>query len=733
MHYAYLFHVALLAASIGPFARTIHADLEESSDASIEARLEDIARESVENLNPYLGRAQIETLEAALEALPPNRRARERWQLLMSLGEHHLRLGSPAEASSCFEDAERELERFPARRGQRSKTLFELGLAALREGELANCCQRHSPESCLMPIEGEGIHTDTAGSEAALDHFERVLEIARPNSRLALRARWLLNVAAMTLGTWPDAVGPELRIDEARLASDGPFPRFPQVGRELGLTGAELAGGLAVEDFDGDGWLDVLTSTSDTQGPMRLFTNDGAGRFELATHAGLERQLGGLNLAHADYDDDGDVDVLVLRGAWWREWGEHPNSLLQNQGDGTFVDVTVAAGLAAESWPTQTAAWSDYDQDGDLDLYVGNESPRQPRIPSQLFRNDGDGTFTDVTDEAGVRNHRYAKAVAWGDFDADGWPDLYVSNMGGHNRLYRNQGDGTFVDVARRLRVHRPISGFPCWFFDYDNDGRLDLFAAAYGGARTEPDVADVAASWFGRPVEGELDCLYRNTGEGFVDVAEDLGLTEYTLPMGSNYGDVDGDGWLDYFLGTGYPHYEGLMPNRLFRNVGGVGFEDVTFQGGFGHLQKGHAIAFADFDRDGDQDVFEQIGGAYPGDGFANAIWQNPGFEHHWVEVRAIGIESNRSGIGVRVRATVREGDDTRHVFRTIGSGGSFGCNPLTAWIGIGRATELVELEVHWPTSELTQRFEDVAIDRAYRLTEGRDELVEVFASPPQ
>lgn len=699
------------------------------SERSIEDALERIAKEAVEGSNPYLGSAQLDELRASLDELPEND-ARARWRLLMTIGDHELRLGSTSEALATFEAASCELERFRAKRPQRTETWFKLGLASLRLGEIANCCQRHGPDSCLMPITGGGVHTDTEGSEAALGYFERVLGAARPDSPAAVRSRWLLNIAAMTLGRWPDAVAPELRIDAARFEDDGSFPRFPQEGLEVGLEGAELAGGMAIEDFDGDGWLDVLTSTSDTAGPVRLLVNDRAGHFRPKEDAGLDRQLGGLNMSHADYDGDGDVDVLVLRGAWWRDFGAHPNSLLRNRGDGTFEDVTVAAGLGERAYPTQTAAWADYDNDGDLDLYVGNESPRKPRMPNQLFRNEGDGTFTDVAREAQVLDNRYTKAVAWGDFDNDGWIDLYVSNMAGENRLYRNRGDGTFTDVARTLRVHRPISGFPCWFFDYDNDGRLDLFAAAYGGPKTEPDVADVAASWFGMPVAGEMDRLYRNTSEGFVNVARDLGLDEYTLPMGANFGDVDGDGWLDFFLGTGYPHYEGLMPNRMYRSVDGAAFEDVTFKGGFGHLQKGHGIAFADFDRDGDQDVFQQIGGAYPGDAFVNALWRNPGFGHRWIEVRAVGVESNRSGIGTRVRVTIRDGDGERDVHRTIGSGGSFGCNPLTAWIGLGDAEEVLALELSWPASGRVQRFTDVALDHAYRVREDATELEAVFST---
>ena len=147
----------------------------------------------------------------------------------------------------------------------------------------------------------------------------------------------------------------------------------------------------------------------------------------------------GLNLLQADYDNDGDLDIYVLRGAWLGQAGRHPDSLLRNDGKARFRDATFDAGLGEAHYPTQTAAWADYDNDGDLDLYVGNEV-----FPCRLFRNNGDGSFTDVAEFAGVTNDDVAKAVVWGDYDGDRYPDLYVSNFGGPNRLYHNNGDGTF-------------------------------------------------------------------------------------------------------------------------------------------------------------------------------------------------------------------------------------------------------------------------------------------------
>ncbi len=433
----------------------------------------------------------------------------------------------------------------------------------------------------------------------------------------------------MASGDFPLGVPEAYRLPPSALASTVAFPRWHDVAPALGISTRNHAGGGVMDDFDGDGLLDLVSSDSDPCGPMTAFRNDGKGAFERVTDAwGLGGQLGGLNLVPGDFDGDGMLDLLVLRGGWWGDRGRMRMSLLRNdlhRAAGRFVDVTVTAGLAEVSYPTQAAAWADYDGDGDLDLYVGNEKGEAGPFPSQLFRNDGNGHFSDVAAAAGVANLRWAKGVAWGDYDNDGDPDLYVSNIG-PNRLYRNNGDGTFTDVAESAGVLAPPGpSFATWFFDFDNDGDLDLFVNDY-----EATPAAVFASYFdgrrsllasGNPV------LYRNEGGGrFVDVSAAMGLWRPALPMGSNYGDLDNDGWPDVYLGTGNPDFDSLMPNQMYRNVEGRRFDDVTFAGGFGHLQKGHGVAFGDIDNDGDQDLFEEMGGAYPYDTYTNALYENPG-----------------------------------------------------------------------------------------------------------
>ena len=695
--------------------------------------LADIRTESQAG-NPFLQERNIVRLEQRRAGLLDDASGVRLWRLDRRLGAEYLRVGRTEDSIAAYERAVARHSAMAGKleRGELAAAFFDLGVAHLRRGEDQNCCLRSNQDSCILPIRGGGLHADTSGSEQAIDWFMRTLELADPSRPLGLEARWLLNIAHMTLGTYPDGVPERWLIDPRVFDSDEGFPRFVDVAPRVGLGSSGLAGGAIAEDFDGDGRLDVMVSSSDTGGQLRLYGNDGSGRFvERTAEANLIGIFGGLNLAHADYDGDGDADVLVLRGGWWREHGRHPVSLLQNDGRGRFADVTLDVGLGEQSYPTLSADFADYDNDGDLDLYVAHEWEPQNPGPSRLFRNDG-GRFTDVARAAGVGNERYAKGAAWGDFDGDRFPDLYVSNMAGANRLYRNQGDGTFVDVALSAGVEKPFSSFACWFFDHDNDGALDVWVAGYGGPQHPPSVADVAASYLGLPHLGERMRLYRGDGRGgFRDVAQELGLDRYTLPMGANFGDLDNDGFLDMYLATGYPQYEGLIPNVMYRNRRGQGFADVTTAGGFGHLQKGHGVAFADFDEDGDQDVLVRVGGAYPGDGYRCSLFENPGFDAHWIKVRLVGTTSNRFGLGARIRADVVEEGVRRSIFRTVDTGGSFGCNPMRQELGLGSATRVETLEVYWPTSDTRQVFHDVPSDRTVEIREDADELVTSVATP--
>ncbi len=619
-----------------------------------------------------------------------------------------------------------------------TEAAYRLGIAYMRLGETQNCCNSNSAESCLLPIRDGGIHSMQKGSKQALAYFTEVLQKVPKDSPLYMKSVWLLNIMYMTIDGYPDQVPPQYLIPPNLFEAEEPFPKFENVAAKLGLDTFDLLGSAVVDDFAGDGYLDIVVSTWDPNQQMHFFRNNRDGTFsDRSEQANLVGLVGGFNMVQADYDNDGDVDIFVLRGGWTRKFGRIPNSLLRNEGDATFTDVTFDAGLGEKHYPTQAGAWADYDNDGDIDLYIGNEDhDSSGDTPCQLFRNNGNGTFTDVARDAGVLNFAYAKAVGWGDFDGDRFPDLYVSNFGTANRLFRNNGDGTFTDVARQIGVTGPKRSFPTWFWDFDNDGALDLFVASYEW--DNGTLAAVVASRLGKRVGYQLARLYRGDGRGgFEEVAKDQNLRHLTLPMAANFGDLDNDGFLDFYLGTGYPYYEALMPNAMYRNRSGRGFSDVSSAGGFGHLQKGHGIAFADLDNDGDQDVFEQMGGFYPGDKFYNALFENPGFGNHWIAVKLVGVRTNRAAIGARIRVEVMENGRLRSIYKHVNSGGSFGANPLRQTIGLGKATRIEVLEVYWPTTGLNQTFRNLPVDQFIQITESEDQYTQLainklrFGSP--
>src|SRR5581483_8267760 len=582
-------------------------------------------------------------------------------------------------------------------------------------------------DSCLIPLRDSGVHADKEPGRRAIVRFTEALQAAPEGSWVGPCARWLLNIAYMTVGEYPASVPPGLLI---RFESEESFPRFPDVAASAGLARRNLAGGAIADDFDGDGLLDLVSSPWQPGGQLRYFRNAGDGTFvDDTAKAGLEGLPGGLYAVQADYDGDGDLDILVLRGAWLRKEGRWPRSLLQNDGKGRFTDVAFEAGLADVNYPTQAGAWADYDRDGDLDLYVGNEGPEtEPSrggYPSQLFRNDGHGHFTDVAAAAGVENRRFAKGVAWGDFDGDGWPDLYVSNLQGDNRLYRNDRDGTFTDVAVDAGVQGPYESFSCWFWDFDQDGALDLFVEGYptheGRGVIPPPLLPVVRSRLGDADAGETSRLYKGDGHGgFRDVTHEQRLDRVTLAMGAAFGDLDGDGYPDAYPGTGYPGLEGLIPNVLYHNDAGKGFRDVAVAAGMAHIQKGHAVVLADLDNDGDVDVFHQLGGFFASDTFVNSLFANPGFGHHWLTVELRGTRSNRFGVGARIRVDFEEKGRLRTVYRVVGGAGSFGSRPLREEIGLAGARSVKRLEVVWPATGKIQTFRDLPTDRFVRITEG-------------
>ncbi|HLG54816.1 MAG TPA: FG-GAP-like repeat-containing protein [Vicinamibacterales bacterium] len=580
-----------------------------------------------------------------------------------------------------------------------------LGVAYLHRSGMENGAHRAPGDICLFPWRPDQSYARTEDSERAIEHFLEFLT-QKPDD---LEVRWLLNLAYMTIGRYPSGVPPAYLIPPAAFPSTEDVGRFRDVAPRAGLNVVATAGGVIVDDFAGNGRFDVVTSNFDSCGPMHYFRNNGDGTFtERTSAAGLDGQLGGLNMIQTDYNNDGCKDILVLRGGWQMP---QRNSLLRNNCDGTFTDVTAASGLADPATSSQTAAWADINNDGLLDLFVGNEDRG-----SQLFLNKGGTYFEEISRSAGVDRAAFTKGVSAADYDNDGFVDLYVSNFKGSNFLYRNNHDNTFTEMARAAGVPGPGYGFATWFFDYDNDGWSDLFATSYFTS-----VDESVRTYLGLAHNAATLKLYRNQGDGrFRDVTMDVGLDKVFMPMGANFGDIDNDGFLDIHLGTGNPSYASLLPNVLLRNNGGTSFVDVTGSSGTGELHKGHGIAFADLDNDGDEEIVAEIGGATPGDSHPLRLFENPGHGNDWINLRLVGVKSNRAAIGARVKLTVEhEGGETRAIHRSVGSGGSFGASPLEQHVGLGKSARIVELEVRWPGSNTRQRVTGLGKNQSVEITE--------------
>lgn len=692
--------------------------------------------------------ANIEKAAYLLAQKPPEDvSARQDYELKLAF--NLLTAGRTQEAVQRFETIEAGLSQAQVQAPEFLADIrLLLGLSWLRLGEQTNCIQRHSANACILPIQREGVHLDSTGSRHATEVFRRILD----DDPSKLTARWMLNIAYMTLGEYPNGVPPAYLIPEAMYAADYDIGRFPDIAPDLGLDVFGNAGGAIMDDFDGDDLLDVVFSSQALTGQLRYFRNQGDGSFaERTQEAGLDGLWGGLHANQTDFNNDGLLDLFVPRGAWLGEEGRHPDSLLRNNGDGSFTDVTEAAGLL-NFHPGQVGAWGDYDGDGWVDLFVGNEmlnpGSELPIAfgqdgatvflphPSELYHNNQDGTFTKEAFE--VRG--FVKGAAWGDYDNDGRIDLYVSRDGETNLLYHNDGrqpDGTwkFTDVTTQAGVADPVFSFSTWFWDYNHDGWEDLFVADYGQPETGR-TPDYVAGVLGLRTEGDRPYVYRNNGDGtFTEVGVEMGLDTPTFTMGSNFGDLDNDGWLDFYLATGDPQFESLIPNRMFRNDAGRRFQDVTTSGGFGHIQKGHGIAFGDIDNDGDQDVLANQGGAYAGDGYQKALFLNPGHGRHWVTLVLEGERANRAAIGARLRVVVKTAAGPRTLHATVGSGSSFGGNSLRQELGLGDAEAIERVEVTWPGSGEVQLFDGLELDRTYRLRQSAPRAeplpVQAFALP--
>ena len=670
-----------------------------------------------------LGHRGIAEMKNSLPTGFSSNTRREVYQLIM-IATFHLYEGESRQAYQILGEARRMAESYESLAEEFLYTVIYLqGVVGLRRGEDDNCLQCRGDGACIFPLCPTAIHRDPTGSRLAIRHFTEYLQ-EFPDD---IGIRWLLNLAYMTLGEHPTKVPAQYLMTFDKFGSEYDIGRFKDIAHLVGVNRFNQAGGAILDDFHNKGFLDLVVTTFDPTQPMALYRNKGDGTFEDRTEAaGLSKQYGGLNLVQADYNNDGRLDIFIVRGAWL----QHPMrpSLLRNNGDGTFTDVTAEAGLM-DPVNSICASWADYDNDGYLDLLICTESG-----PNRLYRNRGNGTFEEVASRAGLASNKKdcTKGAAWLDYDNDGYPDLFLNDLGSTAQLFHNNRDGTFSDVTLEMGIRGPKNGFSCWAFDYDNDGWLDIFATSY-----DRSLEDVVADIQGLPTKKgmEVTRLYRNVGgKKFEDVSKEAGVDKVFATMGSNVADFDNDGYLDFYLGTGDPSFATLVPNRMFKNIEGKRFAEITATSGTGHLQKGHGVACGDWNRDGNVDLFVQTGGVVPGDRYHNVLFQNPGQGNRWLTVKLIGKKSNRSALGARIKVVIKAvaaGDKALTVHRHVSSGSSFGANPLQQTIGLGKARSVATVEIYWPTTKTTQVFHDIDVDQAIEITEFASEYRKLKWAP--
>jgi len=504
--------------------------------------------------------------------------------------------------------------------------------------------------------------------------------------------------------------------------------------------------GLAFYDYDNDGWLDLflvngwrLEGFPKGQEPTcHLFKNNRDGTFtDVTKKAGLERTGWGQACCLGDYNNDGHDDLFVSY------YGQ--NSLFHNNGDGTFTDVTAKAGLAQSRlrW-NSGCAFLDYDRDGNLDLFVGNyidldlktaplpESgpctykgitvacgpPGLPGGKNILYRNNGNGTFTDVSEKSGMwqTSGNYALGVAVADFDNDGWPDIYVANDSTAATLYRNQKDGTFRDVAIESGAAlspdgKPQAGMGVAVGDYNRDGNIDIVKTNFAG---------------------DTDSLYANNGDGsFEDrtYIAGLGINTRLLGWGVGFFDMDNDGWLDIFVANGhvYPEVNGSKTEApyaehkyLYRNLRNDRFEDVTDKAGPGITANvpARGCAFGDYDNDGVLDIAVNCVNALPQLLRCSSEWKRS-----WIKIKTVGVKSNRTGIGARVKVVAQTDPKSPKPLIQIDeirSGGSYySQNDLRLHFGLNQATIVDLLEIRWPSGNV-DTLKNLEVNRQYTIQEG-------------
>jgi hypothetical protein len=417
-----------------------------------------------------------------------------------------------------------------------------------------------------------------------------------------------------------------------------------------------------------------------------------------------------------DYNNDGYNDLFITRLGFFVGDAQ----LFRNNGDGTFTDVTEEAGL--KIWgPAFNASWVDYDCDGRLDLFVANNlgGMFDRKTPNRLFHNNGDGTFTEVTEKAGLSTRWPTIGSAWGDYNDDGFPDLFLSNALGKSQLYRNNGDGTFTDVSAEAGITEYCMGSTCFWCDYNNDGRLDIVQFTWSD---HENVIHTMRHGEGPP-DGQPLRIYHNNGDGTFTLRDrDLGLTGCWGTMSGNAGDFNNDGHLDLVLGNGSPRMDRLEPPVLLENDG-QRFHNITFAAGLPFGGKGHGATVADLFGDGRLSVLVASGGVYPGDLLTMRVFCPKRLPGNYLNVRLAGVKSNRSAIGARICLEA----GTSKQYREVSGGSNFGCTPFEQHFGLATLEKVDAIQIRWP-SGLVQRFANLPANDTLLFTEEQTTWAKVY-----
>jgi tetratricopeptide (TPR) repeat protein len=609
---------------------------------------------------------------------------------------------------------EKRLEQAPdddATRVELGRTQIKCGLHDEAAGNLLTAAK--NPSVRALALHEAAVALYRAGRPEIAAQVGSEALIADPQNERARQWLWL---SAQKLGGYPEFVPAEHRM-EMKVGYATPTVEFEDIAAKIGLDKTSAGRGTAIFDYDNDGYLDVAIAAA--HGGCNLYHNNGDGTFtDVSIQSGIDTCVNGFVLCAADYNNDGYPDLFVTRLGFFG--GEA--QLYRNNGDGTFTDVTEQAGLKA--WgPAFCATWVDYDCDGNLDLFIANNLGGlfDRKTPNRLFHNNGDGTFTEVAEAAGLATIWPTIGAAWGDYDNDGYPDLFLSNAMGRSQLYRNNRDGTFSDVSAQAGVTDLCIGSTAFWCDYDNDGWLDIVQFTWSDHENV-----VHTMRYGEgPPDGHPLRIYHNNGDGtFTLHNRDIGVNGCWGTMSGNAGDFNNDGYMDLVLGNGSPRMDRLEPPILLESDG-TRFRNVTFAAGLPFTGKGHGTNLGDLFGDGRLSVIVAAGGAYPGDLLTTHVFCPKQLPGNYLNVRLVGIKSNRSAIGARI--CLEAGG--RKQYREVYGGSNFGCLPLEQHFGLGALKAVDSIKIRWP-SGLMQTFTQLPTNVTLRFTEGEAAYTNVYQS---